>query len=230
MANRVILIVPDGADSLLNLLDQYMQEWVSANMAQTTPLEANTPPSEAQQDAHRSDPANVPAVARAAENESGSSTPSGVSNMLAPSLQAVNDLLRKLSTIGAQDAAEHAQPTSFAAMEHKHRALNTQDLPFEMHAIEALLTTVMALETQEFNRVNAQVQVILGYFRSGSLLPIEVQEKMRNRKNELLVMQRRISSARNAVHELTEDDEDMALMSLSVLRAKPSLYRYCCTG
>jgi len=97
-------------------------------------------------------------------------------------------------------------------------------LPFEMHAFEALLTTVMALETQEYNKVNTQVQVILGYFRSGmlsysslilpfantiyldfvsflstktgSLLPIEIQEKMRNRKNDLSVMMRRISSAR----------------------------------
>ena len=42
------------------------------------------------------------------------------------------------------------------------------ELPFEVHAYEALLTTVMVLETQEFNRVNAQVQVILGYFRSGA--------------------------------------------------------------
>ena len=42
------------------------------------------------------------------------------------------------------------------------------ELPFEVHAYEALLTTVMVLETQEFNRVNAQVQVILGYFRSGT--------------------------------------------------------------
>ena len=44
------------------------------------------------------------------------------------------------------------------------------DLPFEVHAYEALLTTVTVLETQEFNRVNAQVQVILGYFRSGKTI------------------------------------------------------------
>ena len=42
------------------------------------------------------------------------------------------------------------------------------DLPFEVHAYEALLTTVTVLETQEFNRVNAQVQVILGYIRTGN--------------------------------------------------------------
>lgn len=48
---------------------------------------------------------------------------------------------------------------------------------------------------------------------------------MRNRKNDLSVMMRRISSARSTINELTEDDEEMALMSLSVLRDKPSLYQ-----
>ncbi len=59
----------------------------------------------------------------------------------------------------------------------------------------------------------------------GSLLPIEVQEKMRNRKNDLSVMIRRITSARHTVNELTEDDEDMALMNLTLLRDKPALYQ-----
>jgi hypothetical protein len=60
---------------------------------------------------------------------------------------------------------------------------------------------------------------------AGSLLPIEVQEKMRNRKNDLSVMMRRIISARQALTVLTEDDEQMALMNLSVLRHKPALYQ-----
>ena len=61
-------------------------------------------------------------------------------------------------------------------------------------------------------------------FPPGSLLPIEVQEKMRNRKNDLSVMVRRIVSARHAIQDLTEDEEDLALMNLSVLHRKPSLY------
>jgi hypothetical protein len=48
---------------------------------------------------------------------------------------------------------------------------------------------------------------------------------MRNRKNDLSVMMRRISSARSTINVLTEDDEEMALMNLSVLRDKPTLYQ-----
>lgn len=48
---------------------------------------------------------------------------------------------------------------------------------------------------------------------------------MRNRKNDLSVMMRRINSARQTINVLTEDDEEMALMNLSVLREKPTLYQ-----
>jgi hypothetical protein len=47
---------------------------------------------------------------------------------------------------------------------------------------------------------------------------------MRNRKNDLSVMVRRIVSARHTIQDLTEDEEDLALMNLSVLHRKPSLY------
>ena len=60
---------------------------------------------------------------------------------------------------------------------------------------------------------------------TGSLLPIEVQEQMRNRKNDLCVMLGRITSARHTINELTEDDEDMALMNLTLLKKKPKLYQ-----
>ena len=56
------------------------------------------------------------------------------------------------------------------------------------------------------------------------MLPIEVQEQMRNRKNDLCVMLGRITSARHTINELTEDDEDMALMNLTLLQRKPTLY------
>lgn len=48
---------------------------------------------------------------------------------------------------------------------------------------------------------------------------------MRNRKNDLSVMIRRIISARNTINQVTEEDEQMALMNLTVLRDKPSLYQ-----
>ena len=54
---------------------------------------------------------------------------------------------------------------------------------------------------------------------------ITLQEEMRNLKNDLSMMMRRISGARAALNELTEDDEEMALMNLSSLKDKPPSVR-----
>lgn len=67
---------------------------------------------------------------------------------------------------------------------------------------------------------------VLEYFRSGSLLPIEVQEKMRSLKNDLSMMISRVGSSQRLLKVITEDDEELALMNLTPLRNKPSLYEY----
>lgn len=49
---------------------------------------------------------------------------------------------------------------------------------------------------------------------------------MRSLKNDLSLMINRITSSRNALQALTEDDEEMALMNLSLLKRRPYLYRF----
>ncbi len=104
--------------------------------------------------------------------------------------------------------------------------LSHSPIPFEYHAFEALLTTVKVLESQEFAKLNTSVQETLAYFKSGSLLlPVKIQEQMRQQKNDLSMMMNRISASRKVLQELTEDDEEMALMNLSTLMKDPSLYK-----
>ena len=57
-------------------------------------------------------------------------------------------------------------------------------------------------------------------------MPVKVQEAMRSSKNDLSSMMNRVSASRKALQELTEDDEEMALMNLTVLKEDPSLYRF----
>ena len=77
-------------------------------------------------------------------------------------------------------------------------------IPFEAHAYEALITTVKSLESQEFDNVSQTLQDILRYCSHGSLLPIEVQEKMRNLKNDLSLMMSRVTSSQSALTELVD--------------------------
>jgi ribosome-binding ATPase YchF (GTP1/OBG family) len=96
---------------------------------------------------------------------------------------------------------------------------------FEMHAFDALLRTLIDSEREIFLSLEEQIKRTLQYFRNGSLLSIEIQEEMRMLKNQLSQIMNRLELCRNTLVELTEDDEEMALMNLSVLKLKPALYR-----
>lgn len=98
-------------------------------------------------------------------------------------------------------------------------------MPFELYAYEALITTVKCMGDQDFDRINNLVQKTLIVFKSGSLIPLHIQEEMRSLKNELSLLVNRLSSSKKILTDLTEDDEEMALMNLTKLRKKPELYK-----
>jgi hypothetical protein len=185
MAKRLILIVPDGADSLLSILDQYMKEWVSAkaqhalqgHLAQENMLSeaalARTGGSSTDLSGSVATATSGPG-AQATSGDGSDNIAVGKDNKSNQGLQSMGKLLRKMSVAkvaSQQDQRSEAEirrlRTAYESQKIRNASHQSQDLPFEMHAIEALLTTVIALETQEFNRVNSQVQVILNYFRSG---------------------------------------------------------------
>jgi regulator of replication initiation timing len=52
-----------------------------------------------------------------------------------------------------------------------------------------------------------------------------IQENLRRLKNSVFRLQSRISSLKKALNGLIDDDEIMAMMNLTKLRANPDLYR-----
>ena len=51
------------------------------------------------------------------------------------------------------------------------------NVPFELHAYEAILTTATALHAREFDLINAEAQRVLVHFQAkgGSILPFTIQ-------------------------------------------------------
>jgi hypothetical protein len=49
---------------------------------------------------------------------------------------------------------------------------------------------------------------------------------MRSGKNELAMLLVRVNGTRNVLLHLTEDEDQLALMNLSILRTRPSYYAY----
>eukprot|EP01042_Synura_sphagnicola_P004810 gene4810-6123_t len=106
-------------------------------------------------------------------------------------------------------------------------AQNEHDVrvPFEMHAYDAIFTTVKVLQSQQFDRIHRVAVELLAYTKKGSLLPLELQERIRELKNVTAKMSGKLESYRRVLNELIENDQDMALMNLTVLRDNPTLYR-----
>jgi len=106
-------------------------------------------------------------------------------------------------------------------------AQNEHDVrvPFEMHAYDAIFTTVKVLQSQQFDRIHRVAVELLAYTKKGSLLPLELQERIRELKNVTAKMSGKLESYRRVLNELIENDQDMALMNLTMLRDNPTLYR-----
>lgn len=149
LADRLILIVPDGADNLIELLTKQMQAWVSE--------------------------------ARPSEHQASPNT----------------------------DVAEADKP-----------------LPFEMRAYEAILGTAYEVQKLEYRSMVPKISKVMHQFKQSAIVSIPAQENMRQLKNTINGMLERTQNHKQVFDELLDEDEDMALMNLSLLKKKPHLYKY----
>ena len=94
-----------------------------------------------------------------------------------------------------------------------------------MHVYDAIFTTVKVLQSQQFERINKYTLELLSYTKQGSLFPVELQEEFRAMKNAVSQMKARMESYRRALTYVIENDVDMALMNLTMLKKNPELYR-----
>jgi hypothetical protein len=157
LADRMILLVPDGTDSLLAILGEHMQSFQTHDIV---------------------------------ENRTTSFGDFG------------NIYLKKLG-------GEYSNLVSF-----------------ECRAYEAVVATVAALQTQEYDVCRELADRCIEHFDLSSIVDIEVQEDMRILKNRVGIMESRTRSSRASLMELIETVEDLSLMHLTRLKSNPSLYNY----
>lgn len=100
-----------------------------------------------------------------------------------------------------------------------------ENIPFETHVFDALLTTVKSVESQHLNRISTRMQILLSHYKKATFIPLHIQSELRLLKNDLSQIVNRVSRALDALRLIIEDDQDMALMNLTLLKQKPNLYR-----
>ena len=97
---------------------------------------------------------------------------------------------------------------------------------FEVHAYEAIFTTLSTLHAQQFKALAEDAEYVLQYFKqlAAIIIPQDIQERFQVLKTDLDVFVNRLKAYRRALTTLSEDDEAMALMNLSILRDQPWYY------
>ena len=80
--------------------------------------------------------------------------------------------------------------------------------------------------TQTYEDLKQRAESLLLVFKRGRLLSFDAQNDMRAVKSDLAELQERVLSSREIIRTITEEEEELALMNLGLLRAKPALYAY----
>jgi len=99
-------------------------------------------------------------------------------------------------------------------------------VPFELRAYEAIFYTLVAAKKLEYSKLQRGIESAIMSFTnsSGELVSIEAQVERRALQQRLLRLQQSVEADTRVLAELLENDEDLALMSLSALHAQPALY------
>ncbi len=95
---------------------------------------------------------------------------------------------------------------------------------FEERAYEAVIASVIDIQSRDYNICSVQAQSILADFKVASIISIEKQEQMRILKNKVSGMISKVNAYRRSMEDLLEDDEGLAMMNLTKLKKKPHLY------
>ena len=106
---------------------------------------------------------------------------------------------------------------------HSSKSLGSQ--VFEIQAYEAIFGTAIEVRKQEEEDIRGRIDRITQIMKKYSIVPFEIQEKMRQYKNKVSEMLEKMKAYQTILSELLDDDESMALMSLSLLQENPHYYK-----
>jgi hypothetical protein len=107
----------------------------------------------------------------------------------------------------------------------RSKSYSSNNSSFEIQAYEAIFGTAIEIRKQEESNIRDRIDVVTQIMKKYSIVPFEIQEKMRQYKNKVTEMLEKVAAYRHILVELLEDDESMALMNLSVLKERPQWYR-----
>lgn len=197
LADRLLFVVPNGADSLLRMLENHMRDWAPRNQGQTTRSSLRS------------------ATGRPSENAVSGVTPLAMSMSSNVSIPSPMDLA---------SAGTTTPPLPEPSPLPTDHSIPVVDGQFESQCYEALLATIIALQTRELDKLSIEVGKVLFYFRNRSIMSLAIQEQMRLLKSQIQELCSKINANKRKLVELLEDSMELTYMNVSATKMNPLLY------
>jgi magnesium transporter len=241
LRDRLLVLVPDGADSILIALEQRVRGGVNEMVNQvfgTTSM-------------HDTSFAGGGGAAAGWMKKSKSyeqQFAKGVGASNKASSSAHENFLIMESSVRVMDCSKHSedednetyvtasssdnnnlgQGTTTDEWEELQR-MDWQHLPFELQSVDAVLQTVMSMLIEDAQKVHDKAGSAMGELRGdspnkGGTVGDYAQSRLRLHKDAVNLTQRRVQGFIRAMNELLDEDEDMALMNLSRLITHPERF------
>ncbi|KAL3807944.1 hypothetical protein ACHAXA_006822 [Cyclostephanos tholiformis] len=110
--------------------------------------------------------------------------------------------------------------------------MDWQKLPFELQSVDAILQTITSMLMDDVRKVHHGAERAMGELRGeapnrkkgGGALTEYSHERLRLHKDEVNLMDRRVRGFIRAINQVLDEDEDMALMNLSRLLTHPERF------
>ena len=201
LKDRLLVLVPDGADSLLVALESRVRGGVAEMTDQVFG------------GGSEHDPANVMPPPKMKKDRS--------------SREGLADSLTEGDDYSEHDYIDDVENDEWQDIQK----MDWQTLPFELQSVDAILQTVTSMLLDDVKKVHLRAEHAMGEMRGdspnkkgGGSLTDYAQERLRLHKDEVNLMDRRVRGFVRAINQVLDEDEDMTLMNLSRLLTHPERF------
>lgn len=220
LRDRLLVIVPDGADSILIELERRVRGGIIEMENQVFGTSTH-------------DAAAGPAPPTASKVKRNKSYEQFAKLSNAQKEEAANLIEPATSTADTETTAvtaEHSMNDEWEDIQMMH----WKHLPYELQSVDAVLQTVISMlmddarnvhnrSVHAMNELRGDASKKSGGGRGGSVGE-HAQERLRLHKDEVNMMEGRVQGFVRAMNEVLDDDEDMTLMNLSRLLTHPERF------
>ena len=225
LRDRVLVLVPDGADSILMQLEQRVRGFVDDEWQKDFDSDASSLSHRLLHNIHEAtvDPSAVVVniVSHDVDVERGQGTSEDVG------LAQVNgEDVSKYEEDGFSLGSTDEEDTQFS-LDDEWNDIDGRhfiELPFELQAIDALLATVCSMLSEDATYLKQNIQAVIDEFLGSSSPGDHIQDQLRSLKDSISEMEGRVQGMVRALNQTLDEEEDMALMNLSRLISHPERF------